>query len=396
MKKRWLLVISVLVLICALAAAAWASQPIKIVVNGQELKTDVEPQVIGNRTMAPVRWIAEALGAEVEWDAQTNTVYISSKTLPSDNQAEDPVLYKNTQYSFSFSLNESWKGYSVIADKWESLVIDAKDYALVESGPQLFIRHPLWKAENPRQDIPIMVFTHTQWNSLGQGDFHIGAAPMDPKELGRNSKYVFALPARYNYAFPVGYEEVEKILAGNPLQSLETNIIQPETAKEIIAETAARVVKALSTRDAAAIADFTHPVKGLRFTPYTYVAPENDLIFSQEDIKNMFNDPKVYKWGYYDGIGEDINLTPSQYYEKFVYDQDYVNAEHIGYNEVLSMGNMLENQFQVYENAIVAEYYFSGFNPDYSGMDWSSLRLVFQSYENDWKLVGIINNQWTI
>jgi hypothetical protein len=28
---------------------------------------------------------------------------------------------------------------------------------------------------------------------------------------------VFALPARYNYAFPTRYEEVEKILSSNPL-----------------------------------------------------------------------------------------------------------------------------------------------------------------------------------
>jgi len=43
------------------------------------------------------------------------------------------------------------------------------------------------------------------------------AAPMGPKELARNTKCVFALPARYNYAFPAGYEEVEEILENNPL-----------------------------------------------------------------------------------------------------------------------------------------------------------------------------------
>ena len=57
---------------------------------------------------------------------------------------------------------------------------------------------------------------------------------------------------------------------------------------------------------------------------------------------------------------------------------------------------MIENQFEIYDNAIVVEYYFPGFNPDYAGMDWESLRLVFEQYENDWKLVGIIHNQWTI
>jgi len=47
------------------------------------------------------------------------------------------------------------------------------------------------------------------------------AAPVGPKELGSNSKYVFALPARYNYEFLEGYEEVEAILESNPLKVIE-------------------------------------------------------------------------------------------------------------------------------------------------------------------------------
>jgi hypothetical protein len=70
----------------------------------------------------------------------------------------------------------------------------------------------------PRQDIPIMIFTIEQWNMLQEDKFHIGAAPVGPSEFGRNNKYVFALPARYNYAFLKGYEEVEKILKENPLK----------------------------------------------------------------------------------------------------------------------------------------------------------------------------------
>jgi hypothetical protein len=115
-----------------------------------------------------------------------------------------------------------------------------------------------------------------------------------------------------------------------------------------------------------------------------------------EEIKNFFEDSKEYVWGSYDGTGEDITLTPSQYYDEFINTADFVNAETIGYNEVLRSGNMEENQFEVYENAIVAEYYFSGINPDFEGADWQSLRLVFEPYENGWKLVGIIHNQMTI
>ncbi len=62
-----------------------------------------------------------------------------------------------------------------------------------------------------------MVFTLAQWASLTQDKFHIGAAPFGPSELGQNARFVFALPARYNYAFPTGFEEVESILAGQAL-----------------------------------------------------------------------------------------------------------------------------------------------------------------------------------
>jgi hypothetical protein len=71
-----------------------------------------------------------------------------------------------------------------------------------------------------------MIFTLAQWNALGQEKFHIGAAPFGPRELGRNRDYVFALPARYNFAFLEGFEEVETILSNNPLTPLNRSYQQ--------------------------------------------------------------------------------------------------------------------------------------------------------------------------
>lgn len=131
-----------------------------------------------------------------------------------------PLSYQNTHYGFNFSLPESWKGYTIVNSEWEGFAPGGSENdGAVETGPMISIRHPLWTSENKRQDIPIMVFTIDQWDSLQQEEFHIGAAPVGPKELGRNAQYVFALPARYNFAFPPGYEEVEEILESNPLQT---------------------------------------------------------------------------------------------------------------------------------------------------------------------------------
>ena len=135
---------------------------------------------------------------------------------------QNSVIYRNSQYGFSFSLPSSWQGYSIITDKWEGLSIGGTQ--VVETGPIISIRHPLWTSKNPRQDIPIMIFTLDQWKSLQAEKFHIGAAPIGSSELGCNNKYVFALPARYNYAFPTGYEEVEQILNNKPLQAQNISI----------------------------------------------------------------------------------------------------------------------------------------------------------------------------
>ena len=134
------------------------------------------------------------------------------------------IIYINTEYGFSFSLPVSWNGYRIVTTKWEGVAVGgAQGEVPVETGPIISIRHRKWTSEIPRQDIPIMIFTISQWNALQQDKFHIGAAPIGPKELGRNSKYIFALPARYNFAFPAGYEEVEEILKNNPLQPIKIN-----------------------------------------------------------------------------------------------------------------------------------------------------------------------------
>ena len=129
------------------------------------------------------------------------------------------IGYRDTQYGFDISLPATWKGYSVIAETWTGYTNGSQGQVASEQGPEVLIRHPKWTSQSPRQDIPIMVFTMTQWNLIQQEGFYVSAAPIGPSELARNSTYVFALPPRYNYAYATGWEEVEKILEGNALRT---------------------------------------------------------------------------------------------------------------------------------------------------------------------------------
>lgn len=229
-----------------------------------------------------------------------------------------------------------------------------------------------------------------------------------PFELNKLDEYTYELiqeeedMLRGPYKLTIEYKYLDntwKINSRKEEQRIveENNIDEnSEAADQEIKEIAQKVIYAISIKDGKAISEYVHPEKGVRFTPYTHVSLEEDVVFSKEEMKTFFENQNLYLWGYYDGSGEEIKLTPKDYYEKFIYSEDFINAPEIGYNEVLSFGNMLENQFEVYDDPMVVEYYFPGFNPEYEGMDWKSLRLVFEKYEGSYRLVGIIHNQWTI
>ncbi len=130
------------------------------------------------------------------------------------------VEYRNTDYGFSFALPESWRGYKVVVDKWTGDAIgDELGEVAYTSGPVISIHNPQETIQNSYQNIPIMIFTLDQWTDLQDDRFHIGATPMNPTELDRNSRYVFALPARYNYSFPPGFEEVDQIIQSQAIKT---------------------------------------------------------------------------------------------------------------------------------------------------------------------------------
>ena len=146
-------------------------------------------------------------------------------TSSSTEQAVSFVEYSDTELGFSISLPVTWEGFSIQESNWEGLKSGDLGDEIVEQGPIVSLVHPKSTVQQPRQEIPLMVFTIEQWDRMQRGEWHIGAAPIGPLDLGRNSRYVFALPARYNYAFLDGWEEVEQIIQGHPLVTFEPNVV---------------------------------------------------------------------------------------------------------------------------------------------------------------------------
>jgi|GEM_PF-3275432 len=76
MKKILISVLSMLMLLSVMAFSAFADD-IGIVVDGKQIASDVSPQVISERTLVPVRFVAEALGATVNWVSDKKMVIIN-------------------------------------------------------------------------------------------------------------------------------------------------------------------------------------------------------------------------------------------------------------------------------------------------------------------------------
>lgn len=126
------------------------------------------------------------------------------------------ILYRNKQYGFCFSLPASWRGYSVVKQQWRG---GPPGSGSDHRGPKILIRHPKWTAVEPYEDIPIMIFSLSEWRFVEKEEWVVSTAPFPPTELARNGHYVFALPPRYNYDFAKGYEEVDRLVKGKRLRT---------------------------------------------------------------------------------------------------------------------------------------------------------------------------------
>ncbi|NSL52785.1 hypothetical protein HR057_13595 [Bacillus sp. P2(2020)] len=156
------------------------------------------------------------------------------------------------------------------------------------------------------------------------------------------------------------------------------------------------IVEALKAKDMDRLAMYAHPDKGVRFSPYGHVDPSSDIVFAKDELPSLMESSRMYQFGTFDGSGEPIMMTFGDYFQKFVYDVDFANPHMIGNNIVIGKGNTLENIHEVYPNGVFVEFHFTGFDKQYNGMDWKSLRLVFEQDGDIWRLVGIVHDQWTI
>lgn len=170
----------------------------------------------------------------------------------------------------------------------------------------------------------------------------------------------------------------------------------PDTVGAELESAADALLLSMRSGDFAAVAAWADPEQGVTFTPYSTVDFSHDRTVTAEELEQFPSDTAVYDWGVYDGSGEPIQLTCGEYWDKFVWNVDYTAAPTVTVDGMAGSGSAIENVTEAYPDASFVEYHFDQLDPQYGGLDWCSLKLVFVSRDGAWKLVGIIHSQWTI
>ena len=111
MKKRGKIFILTLVIIILFSGVVYAAQNgmfegfriVNVVVNGKKVEGDVPAINFHGRTMVPIRFVGEELGAEIEWDDKTWTAHISSDSSNkySKKDIEKLKFYNWISYHYS-------------------------------------------------------------------------------------------------------------------------------------------------------------------------------------------------------------------------------------------------------------------------------------------------------
>jgi len=158
------------------------------------------------------------------------------------------------------------------------------------------------------------------------------------------------------------------------------------------------ILTLFKNRDFVHLSEFVHPQFGLRFSPYGNINTIHDKRLSKEDLIQLSKSNKTIKWGIFDGTGEPINLSISNYIKRFVYDVDFLNAKNISVNKIIGEGVSFnaDTLKHIYPNSDFIEFYFPGFNPKYQGMDWRALIFVFKKENTKYYLIAVIHDQWRV
>lgn len=133
-RNRYKLIVSIIIIILLLLGNVYAVPYIRLIINGQQVYTDVPPQIVNGTTLVPIRIISETLGAKVNWDGNTQTVTVD---MPQYTPEVQTVEYYWNVYSSNIENVQEPKLDDSVSLELKTLLSEA--YTLLQQkDPQVY------------------------------------------------------------------------------------------------------------------------------------------------------------------------------------------------------------------------------------------------------------------
>lgn len=133
--------------------------------------------------------------------------------------------------------------------------------------------------------------------------------------------------------------------------------------------------------------------KGLLLVPFSTVEFDRNLLFTSSEVRSFAALKNKYIFGADPVTSQPIEMTVAEYMNAFLRTSDYTAAPMLGVNTVLKRGNAVENVAEAFPDGIFVDFFFP---PSQSGgIDWSSLKVVFEVTNGRYHLVALIRSVYT-
>lgn len=153
---------------------------------------------------------------------------------------------------------------------------------------------------------------------------------------------------------------------------------------------------ALQNADLDRLSALVHPVKGALFSADPQIEEVWCTHVMPDTVKRVFEEDASLLWGISGITGEPIQLGFDAYLQHHVnrvnYRESFIGVQ---YGLVTARGNAPLNYRALFPEATAVEFFYPG-TQAVEGRDFSSLILLFETYEDRVYLVGVLSNYWMV
>lgn len=156
----------------------------------------------------------------------------------------------------------------------------------------------------------------------------------------------------------------------------------PQNKNSQILDLTKQVLKLIKDKEYLELANFIHPTLGIRL---------EDVVLKVENFRSLISNKNKINWGIIGPVDDSTILPVTDYFKKYVYDQDYLNSDKFNINKIINNCNDIVNTQGPFKNSDFVECYFNHGN---DVVCRNSLDLFFQKYNEKYYLIGIIQDSW--